>query len=60
MIVLVVLIVIESKLYPDTKTIEAELNEDRHLIDKPYTCMLNPLLPAVGIMFSSLTLGYMD
>src|ERR1035441_4776760 len=29
-------------------------------MDKPYTCMFNPLLPAVGIMFSGVTIGYID
>ena len=28
--------------------------------DKPYTCALNPLVPAIGIVFSGVTIGYID
>ena len=30
------------------------------MTEKPYTCMYNPLLPAIGISFSGVTMGYID
>lgn len=30
------------------------------MIDKPYTCALNPLVPCIGITFSGITIGYID
>jgi hypothetical protein len=47
-------------LYPDTKTIEEDQREADLMKDKPYTCMLNPLIPAIGIMLSGVTIGYID
>jgi hypothetical protein len=54
------LIYIESKFYPDTVSIEEDKNEDRNLIDRPYSCFFNPILPAVGITMSGITVGFIE
>jgi Ca2+-dependent lipid-binding protein len=50
----------ESKMHPDLKSIEEDKQEDRNLIDKPYTCFFNPLLPSIGISLSGMTVGFID
>jgi hypothetical protein len=30
------------------------------MVDKPYTCMLNPIIPCIGIMGSGTFIGYID
>ena len=56
----IVIITIEAKLYPDLKTLKEEKEEYDSMPDKPYTCMFNPFIPAVGIMMSGITIGYID
>ena len=54
------MIFIESKLYPDQASFAEDKREYDTLPDKPYTCMLNPLLPSIGIWFSGTVIGYLD
>jgi hypothetical protein len=54
------LIYMESKFYPDIVSIEEDKNEDRNLIDRPYTCFFNPFLPALGIAMSGITVGFIE
>lgn len=53
-------ILIEAKMHPDLTQIHEDENENRTFKDKPYTCMLNPFLPSVGISCSAVVIGYMD
>jgi amino acid transporter len=59
-VILVIVIFVESKYYPDVKQIEDDLKENETFIDKPYTCMLNPVLPCIGIWGSGTVIGYID
>lgn len=53
-------ILIESKTHPDLTQMQEDERENQTFKDKPYTCMLNPLLPSVGISCSAVVIGYMD
>jgi len=59
-VVFISLIVVESNLYPDLETIEEDKQEDKNFVDKPFSCMMNPLLPSIGIMSSGVTIGFID
>ena len=59
-IINILIILIEAKAHPDLTTLQEDQRENQFFKDKPYTCMLNPFLPSVGISFSALVIGYMD
>ena len=47
-------------MHPDLATMKEDLLEAQSFKDPPYTCMLNPFLPCVGISVSAIVVGYMD
>ena len=56
----IAIIFIEAKTHPDLTQTQEDERENQTFLDKPYTCMLNPFLPSVGISCSALVIGYMD
>lgn len=54
------IIMVEHKRHPDLEAIEEDLRENKTFKDTPYTCMLSPFLPSIGISVSGIVLGYMD
>ena len=59
-IVNIIIILIEAKSHPDLATMHDDQRENSTFKDMPYTCMMNPLLPSIGISFSAVVIGYMD
>lgn len=56
----ILIIVIEAKTNPDLSQMQEDQREDQTFRDKPYTCMMNPFLPSIGISCSAVVIGYMD
>ncbi len=59
-VVVMIILIIESKQYPDLASIAEDVKENNLFPDKPYTCMLNPLIPSLGIWGSGTVIGYID
>lgn len=59
-VVLIIVIFAEAKYYPDRESIAEDEKENETLPDLPYTCMLNPIIPCLGISSSGVIIGYID